>query len=60
MYSRISLLDVCLKLRLDSEEDAEYIVGRRYSVRHVPTPTTLSTPSKYRSSRSWQPACLIS
>ncbi|KAF9016876.1 hypothetical protein BDZ89DRAFT_1117896 [Hymenopellis radicata] len=29
-YSRISLRDICLKLHLDSEEDAEYInVGRR-------------------------------
>ncbi|KAF9149082.1 26S proteasome non-ATPase regulatory subunit [Linnemannia schmuckeri] len=27
-YSRISLRDVCLKLHLDSEEDAEYIVAK--------------------------------
>ena len=27
-YSRISLRDVCLKLLLDSEEDAEYIVAK--------------------------------
>jgi len=27
-YSRISLKDICLKLHLDSEEDAEYIVGK--------------------------------
>ncbi len=27
-YSRISLKDVCLKLQLDSEEDAEYIVAK--------------------------------
>ncbi|KAG1745326.1 PCI domain-containing protein [Suillus lakei] len=27
-YSRISLRDICLKLNLDSEEDAEYIVGK--------------------------------
>ncbi|KAF8137522.1 PCI domain-containing protein [Boletus edulis] len=27
-YSRISLRDICLKLHLDSEEDAEYIVGK--------------------------------
>jgi len=27
-YSRISLRDICFKLHLDSEEDAEYIVGK--------------------------------
>ncbi|KAJ3224688.1 26S proteasome non-ATPase regulatory subunit [Clydaea vesicula] len=27
-YSRISLRDTCLKLQLDSEEDAEYVVGK--------------------------------
>jgi 26S proteasome regulatory subunit N3 len=27
-YSRISLRDICLKLLLDSEEDAEYIVAK--------------------------------
>jgi 26S proteasome regulatory subunit N3 len=27
-YSRISLRDICIKLSLDSEEDAEYIVGK--------------------------------
>ena len=27
-YSRISLRDICIKLNLDSEEDAEYIVGK--------------------------------
>jgi len=27
-YSRISLRDICIKLHLDSEEDAEYIVGK--------------------------------
>ncbi|EJU02426.1 diphenol oxidase-A2 [Dacryopinax primogenitus] len=27
-YSRISLRDICTKLSLDSEEDAEYIVGK--------------------------------
>src|SRR5689334_11056189 len=27
-YSRISLRDICLKLRLDSEADAEYIVAK--------------------------------
>ncbi|KAJ1966418.1 26S proteasome non-ATPase regulatory subunit [Dispira parvispora] len=27
-YLRISLRDICLKLHLDSEEDAEYIVGK--------------------------------
>lgn len=27
-YSRISLKDICLKLHLDSEEDAEYIVAK--------------------------------
>ncbi|TPX56637.1 hypothetical protein PhCBS80983_g04383 [Powellomyces hirtus] len=27
-YSRISLRDICLKLQLDSEEDAEYIVAK--------------------------------
>ncbi|KAH7904895.1 PCI domain-containing protein, partial [Hygrophoropsis aurantiaca] len=27
-YSRISLRDICMKLHLDSEEDAEYIVGK--------------------------------
>lgn len=27
-YSRISLRDICLKLQLDSEQDAEYIVGK--------------------------------
>ena len=27
-YSRISLKDICLKLLLDSEEDAEYIVAK--------------------------------
>ncbi|KAJ1762723.1 26S proteasome non-ATPase regulatory subunit [Coemansia sp. RSA 1591] len=27
-YSRISLRDICLKLHLDSEEDAEYIVAK--------------------------------
>ena len=27
-YSRISLADVCIKLRLDSEEDTEYIVAK--------------------------------
>lgn len=27
-YSRISLRDICVKLNLDSEEDAEYIVGK--------------------------------
>ncbi|KAJ3201251.1 26S proteasome non-ATPase regulatory subunit [Entophlyctis luteolus] len=27
-YSKISLKDVCMKLQLDSEEDAEYIVGK--------------------------------
>lgn len=27
-YSRISLKDICLKLQLDSEEDAEYIVAK--------------------------------
>ena len=27
-YSRISLRDICLKLNLDSEEDAEYIVAK--------------------------------
>ena len=27
-YSLISLRDICLKLHLDSEEDAEYIVGK--------------------------------
>ncbi|KAL7747426.1 26S proteasome non-ATPase regulatory subunit [Sorochytrium milnesiophthora] len=27
-YSRISLRDICLKLHLDSEEDAEYIVSK--------------------------------
>jgi 26S proteasome regulatory subunit N3 len=27
-YSRISLRDICQKLHLDSEEDAEYIVGK--------------------------------
>lgn len=27
-YSRISLKDICLKLQLDSEEDAEYIVSK--------------------------------
>ena len=27
-YSRISLRDICVKLHLDSEEDAEYIVGK--------------------------------
>jgi hypothetical protein len=26
-YSRISLTDICVKLHLDSEEDAEYIIG---------------------------------
>ncbi|KAJ3089168.1 26S proteasome non-ATPase regulatory subunit, partial [Quaeritorhiza haematococci] len=27
-YSRISLRDICIKLQLDSEEDAEYIVAK--------------------------------
>lgn len=27
-YSRISLRDICVKLHLDSEEDAEYILGK--------------------------------
>jgi len=27
-YSRVSLKDICLKLQLDSEEDAEYIVAK--------------------------------
>jgi 26S proteasome regulatory subunit N3 len=27
-YSRISLKDICLKLHLDSEEDAEFIVAK--------------------------------
>ncbi|ORX78600.1 hypothetical protein BCR32DRAFT_301551 [Anaeromyces robustus] len=27
-YSRISLCDICLKLQLDSEEDAEYIIAK--------------------------------
>ena len=27
-YSRISLREICVKLHLDSEEDAEYIVGK--------------------------------
>jgi len=27
-YSRIHLRDICLKLHLDSEEDAEYIVAK--------------------------------
>ena len=27
-YSRISLKDICLKLQLDSEQDAEYIVAK--------------------------------
>lgn len=27
-YSRISLRDICIRLHLDSEEDAEYIVGK--------------------------------
>ncbi|KAL5481023.1 RPN3 [Sanghuangporus weigelae] len=27
-YSRISLRDICVKLHLDSEEDAEYIIGK--------------------------------
>lgn len=27
-YSRISLRDICLKLHLDSEKDAEYIVAK--------------------------------
>ncbi|KDQ13346.1 hypothetical protein BOTBODRAFT_45289 [Botryobasidium botryosum FD-172 SS1] len=27
-YARISLRDICVKLHLDSEEDAEYIVGK--------------------------------
>ncbi|KAJ3204948.1 26S proteasome non-ATPase regulatory subunit [Entophlyctis luteolus] len=27
-YSKISLRDICMKLQLDSEEDAEYIVGK--------------------------------
>lgn len=27
-YSRISLRDICLKLHLESEEDAEYVVGK--------------------------------
>lgn len=27
-YSKISLRDICLKLRLDSEEDAEFIVAK--------------------------------
>ena len=27
-YSRISLKDTCLKLQLDSEEDAEYVVAK--------------------------------
>jgi 26S proteasome regulatory subunit N3 len=27
-YARISLKDICLKLQLDSEEDAEYIVAK--------------------------------
>ncbi|KAJ7686630.1 diphenol oxidase-A2 [Mycena rosella] len=27
-YSRIALRDICVKLHLDSEEDAEYIVGK--------------------------------
>lgn len=27
-YSRISLKDICLKLQLDTEEDAEYIVAK--------------------------------
>jgi len=27
-YSRISLRDICHKLHLDSEEDAEYIAGK--------------------------------
>lgn len=27
-YSRISLKDICLKLQLDSEEDAEFIVAK--------------------------------
>jgi len=27
-YSRISLRDICVKLNLDSEEDAEYVVGK--------------------------------
>ncbi|CAA7270217.1 unnamed protein product [Cyclocybe aegerita] len=27
-YSRISLRDICVKLHLDTEEDAEYIVGK--------------------------------
>lgn len=27
-YSKISLRDICLKLSLDSEEDAEYIVAK--------------------------------
>lgn len=27
-YARISLRDICLKLHLDSEEDAEYIVSK--------------------------------
>ena len=33
-YSRISLRDICVKLHLDSGEDAEYIVGKaiRYGV----------------------------
>jgi 26S proteasome regulatory subunit N3 len=27
-YSRISLRDTCIKLQLDSEEDAEYVVSK--------------------------------
>ena len=27
-YSRISLKDICLKLQLESEQDAEYIVAK--------------------------------
>ena len=27
-YSRISLRDICVALHLDSEEDAEYVVGK--------------------------------
>ncbi|KAJ3339014.1 26S proteasome non-ATPase regulatory subunit 3 [Gonapodya sp. JEL0774] len=48
-YSRISLKDICLKLQLDSEEDAEYIVAK--AIRDGVIDATLDHEKGYMKSR---------
>ena len=48
-YSRISLRDTCLKLQLDSEQDAEYIIAK--AIRDGVVDATINHEQGYMKSR---------